>query len=1015
MAYIAKIPKIMILTDTTQSMGKACDAICQSFNEICLLGNLMFGTNESIQLASIGDYDHQRLPGENECGWNTVKCSDDQIKITNFLKYITPHGGRGQPEAYKTAFCNIIMMPENERPSTIILLCDSIPHHDTYPDDEGKIEKKILESKNINSDFGSICYEIKKLGINVITLMTGGYIDANTNIWHRMGYVCRVKNNSSIGITKSIMHVMNLITGISSDNNDYINDIEIYMNEKIKNFYNIDIGYIITHTSAISVLENFDEFIDVSVPNCIMTFTTNKIIGKFIRKIFGTYSHSKDQTIIDYCDKIKNKIEKCKNILKIHNIIDFYKYEVWNKGTFEDVSGTKIKINEIVNENPNCKYCILNSSDTNMYLSGDDIGNFCHSAIFSKLSTAIGHLIITDTLEEKYKLTENPDDCAKFVPIDNGVTLNTFFYLVPNLFAPGRTFSSPINRCMFAILCLPNKYLKDYAYQYLKENCGKWIKWGKYSTKDEYEFPVCWSSEFMSLLRLMPEELLTQNEIKTINKFFKVTNIIKNQSQCVEIKTPLILNCKRELPTWKRFCDTCGKFRCYTIFPSYSSKCGICLSGGIQITGNLKAVKSLECYKIFNVESVNTEPVESVNTEPVESVNTESVNDEMGIWVQCNKCTAYYTIVNHYGINKNFICHYCRHGLQPSYIECVNCSGKFVNNINSAINCMMDAYLGYIGNIKKNITNVTKIDIEKANIIRKVNEDKKYICPCCINNIPMMSSINVKISDLISYNDELRDCLPFQPYSIIIHPQKSYTDRINEVTENDSYEKNLANIRFIKYKQFVILNSKDIIQQITNILNNPPLLVTCNMCISDVPHTNIVPICGNCDTKVCKECVNKWYSSVKIGKFVSQSQCTCPYCKQIPKRNIALNFIENLRPMKNKSHCIFDPKYMYGICLKCKSLDIAYPYSCSMREEPIDTGKFICSRDECLNFNIKEHGKRCPGCGVISNREYGCSHMTCPIKTCNTHWCWKCGKNKFDNGILFDSITVYQHIEDCSV
>ena len=38
-----------------------------------------------------------------------------------------------------------------------------------------------------------------------------------------------------------------------------------------------------------------------------------------------------------------------------------------------------------------------------------------------------------------------------------------------------------------------------------------------------------------------------------------------------------------------------------------------------------------------------------------------------------------------------------------------------------------------------------------------------------------------------------------------------------------------------------------------------------------------------------------------------------------------------------------------------------------------------CLPDDC---------KRCPNCGVVTQKPEGCNHMQCPM--CGRHWCWKC-------------------------
>jgi hypothetical protein len=63
--------------------------------------------------------------------------------------------------------------------------------------------------------------------------------------------------------------------------------------------------------------------------------------------------------------------------------------------------------------------------------------------------------------------------------------------------------------------------------------------------------------------------------------------------------------------------------------------------------------------------------------------------------------------------------------------------------------------------------------------------------------------------------------------------------------------------------------------------------------------------------------------------------------------------------------------------------------------------------------------KTCPGagCGVSIERTGGCKHMHCPIPSCDTHWCWVCGRSEwgpdaqdYAEGTPFDEDSIYDHL-----
>lgn len=41
------------------------------------------------------------------------------------------------------------------------------------------------------------------------------------------------------------------------------------------------------------------------------------------------------------------------------------------------------------------------------------------------------------------------------------------------------------------------------------------------------------------------------------------------------------------------------------------------------------------------------------------------------------------------------------------------------------------------------------------------------------------------------------------------------------------------------------------------------------------------------------------------------------------------------------------------------------------------------------------HLKRCPQCGVITDRSNGCNYIKCSISNCQCEWCFVCGLHKY--------------------
>jgi hypothetical protein len=49
----------------------------------------------------------------------------------------------------------------------------------------------------------------------------------------------------------------------------------------------------------------------------------------------------------------------------------------------------------------------------------------------------------------------------------------------------------------------------------------------------------------------------------------------------------------------------------------------------------------------------------------------------------------------------------------------------------------------------------------------------------------------------------------------------------------------------------------------------------------------------------------------------------------------------------------------------------------------------------------RQTGRPCPGCGILTEKNGGCNHMTCP--QCKQEWCWICGDGIDDVGAHFSA------------
>ena len=200
------------------------------------------------------------------------------------------------------------------------------------------------------------------------------------------------------------------------------------------------------------------------------------------------------------------------------------------------------------------------------------------------------------------------------------------------------------------------------------------------------------------------------------------------------------------------------------------------------------------------------------------------------------------------------------------------------------------------------------------------------------------------------------------------------------------------------------------------IKNSSPIKkIKCEICdesfISNKENT--IKECGH---SFCNSC---WYDylSIKIEENkISSIKCLDYNCPEKISDKFIINLLKNNEKLikkykkyklelevmsnPNKKLCPFpncnsflelkDEKIKY---IKCKNNNY-YCFLCLQNPH----GKLPCNVQ--IDKNIKEFAKnhfikKCPQCGVITEKESGCNHITC-IK-CNYQWCWLCNE-KYEEG-----------------
>ena len=170
--------------------------------------------------------------------------------------------------------------------------------------------------------------------------------------------------------------------------------------------------------------------------------------------------------------------------------------------------------------------------------------------------------------------------------------------------------------------------------------------------------------------------------------------------------------------------------------------------------------------------------------------------------------------------------------------------------------------------------------------------------------------------------------------------------------------------------------------------------------LESAPHTKIFPLACIGDEGACKVPISipeirrflqpqvfQALVEVAFRSYLDQHAqelkfCTTPDCQQIYRHN------SNTRVLQ----C---PSCFSTICSACDE-EAHEGMTCQERLHKVSAAE----QDRLFNVWANEHGKQCPECGRVIEKNEGCNHMTC---LCGAHFCWQCGKS-------FSAATIYNHM-----
>lgn len=537
---------------------------------------------------------------------------------------------------------------------------------------------------------------------------------------------------------------------------------------------------------------------------------------------------------------------------------------------------------------------------------------------------------------------------AQFIPLSSHILDKDLFRLIANLLVDGMMFSVNVSYIV-AILSINNKYIKDRAIKYLTENKGKWIDWSFDKESGSPNNPTFWSANFFRVLKLVSNDvdILTSEEKIFRDKFLDIANIKVIKNINLELTVPVNFDKPRLDVTWKIPCvkGSLNHSRCFTVTNGETKSCYIC---------------------DYNV-------------------NKNEDYDDKTYWAQCRTCCCMYGITSIRDLNVDPKCHYCRNNIKHEVVTCESCLLDFASPNKSHML------------VSKSFLKENGKSFLKENDF-SLKENGAFKCPLCVkDSSSMKKQINVKLIDLMKENSSLLNLIP---YKINDDNTKLWKCVINAIENKNTFTKTQ-----LFYNKFRIHNIDEIVNKIKDSIAKYDHYETCSMCIEDVPIGKMTKACGNCQNRICTTCVESWYSQVKLGEIINETNIKCPFCKCMPKfsiiKNLDIAVLKNIRKTKNNKGniCNWDKNFVFASCIKCLNVKPALEKVCANTEE-VEINNWKC--DECRTLvvgdNYTADNKKCYNCGIMVEKTGGCNHITC---ICKSHWCWTC-ENGFSIGEIYD-------------
>lgn len=351
----------------------------------------------------------------------------------------------------------------------------------------------------------------------------------------------------------------------------------------------------------------------------------------------------------------------------------------------------------------------------------------------------------------------------------------------------------------------------------------------------------------------------------------------------------------------------------------------------------------------------------------VNNVSKEHDENTLACWVECSRiqCRAQYVIYNPQFLNVRPKCFYCRHsdgrsaeGPAP-VVECSKCLSRVVWPVEyrpktfdwSKFECSACST-----DIVTIITAETTAEkISKENGTSWVLENNEKAIQDAFNGRSLFHTASH--CDLANLSSKVKVLPPLDTHSLTIAG------------------------KLVRNKSDVRVSLQDWV------FSRRTESAVCSLCFADNRKDNIRLACGRkgCHQLICNDCMQGWYGINGPGRLINIAALSCPFCRRrpVPKTiaNFGLTRLINLRGAVERAG-----SWIYAWCIECDTAKEYMERACEAGA-PAELSGWKC--EGCQLPGGKIRIKPCPSCGILTEKDGGCDHITCH---CGKHWCFACGQ-----------------------